>query len=179
MAVRKRKRLLLLKTLRLLLAILDSVTVFSGFLLATWIHGHTAWFSEYDTIQIGDSTYLKLAVFSTLIFLLIFLWQGVYRPHANHLKLEFNRKLMRSIVMADAMMFIPFYYFQHNVDTRGVLTVCIILIPFLLLIQKSIIGALLTKQFDRPLTRRRLLILGHQRDDSALLRKAFSNWEPG
>ncbi len=165
--------------IRSTLIIFDAITVYFGFLLA-YKFRRIDWFSApLNREPMEASLYHQLAIICTGIVILIFFWQGLYRPNMNHLRLEFNRRFLRSILLSGALIFIPFYYLQHLGDTRNLITLLIIIVPILLLIQKSIIGALLSRHYDRPLRRIRLLILGHERNSSSLLRRTLSNWDPG
>lgn len=161
-----------------LTAILDMLTIEGGFLLAYVVNDRfiNAYLS-FGKLDFG--IYLRLTLICTTGAVFIFLWQGVYRPFINQLRLEYNRRLLRSLLLAGAFCFIPFFYYQHLGDARGALTISILIIPLLLLFQKSFTGAILSRHFDRPERRIRLLILGGKRDASILMRKALSNWDPG
>ena len=172
---KKRKR----DHMGLVLALLDGITVFGGFFLAYWMCERITLFGHGGTSSVPLPLFTNLVALVTFIVCIIMFWQGVYRRDISHLKLHTSRNVMRALFMSSIVFYIPFFYLQQFTDTRELATIAVVIVPFMMLLQKTLSAAIISKHFDRPLHPKRLLIIGHDRDGSSILRKAYSSWDPG
>lgn len=164
---------------RLTFALLDISTIIIAQYVSYWLSRHWVIIKSNRLDVIPPEKFLPLVIFTTFTILIFLFWQGVYRPNVNHLKLESNRRLVRAMVIMVAVIFIPYFFQQHWVDTRELLVIMIIIVPLFLGIQKSLVGAILSKTFDKPVSRKNLVIIGIEIEPSVLLRSSLANWDPG
>jgi exopolysaccharide biosynthesis polyprenyl glycosylphosphotransferase len=165
--------------MRALLVFIDWLTVFSSLLIA---HQVTQWTLFFESRELPPLSFEEVAVYGTIsavLAVLIIWWQGTYNPNLNHMKLDGDRRFIRSLTMVMLVVFPPFLYAQDHADTRELLSIAIVVVPLLLVLQKTLSVAFLSKHYDKPVRTRKLLILGAHNDAPYVLRQALSCWDPG
>ncbi len=165
--------------MRALLVFIDWLTVFGSLLIAHSISETTNFFTIGDKLPLSFEEVAVYGAISAILAVIIMLWQGTYNPNLNHMKLDGDRRFIRSLTMVMLVVFPPFLYAQDHADTRELLTIAIIIVPLVLVLQKTLSVAFLSKHYDKPVRTRKLLILGTHKDGPYVLRQALSCWDPG
>lgn len=158
---------------------MDAATVFVSLILARQLVEAVELFETSGLAPLTTGTVLLYAAALAVVSIAIMTWQGVYQQSNDHMKLDSDRRFVRSLTMLVLFVFVPFFYLQGRTDTRELVTITAVLLPILLIMEKTLAVAFLSKRYDRPRRTRKLLILGSNHDASYVLRQALSCWSPG
>ncbi len=164
---------------RIIPAALDWLTVFISFLLSFLLQPYLREIFPLNGETLSVGSFVVLSILSSTFFLLIFIWQGVYRVSHNTLALEESRRLLRSSIMAYGLILLPFFYIQHIYDGRLFVTMSIALVMLLLFMQKSLLGMFITKHRKYKPHGKRLLIIGAENEPEVILNKSVGIWSSG
>ncbi|GBE29604.1 UDP-glucose:undecaprenyl-phosphate glucose-1-phosphate transferase [bacterium BMS3Bbin04] len=165
--------------MRAMLVFFDWVTVFSGLMIAHEVSNWTKLFEVRNLPPLGFEEVAMYGAISAGLAVIIMLWQGAYNPNLNHMRLDGDRRFIRSLTMVMMVIFPPFLFAQDHADTRELLTLAIFIVPALLMFQKTLFVAFLSQHYDKPVRTRKLLILGAHNQGPYVLRQALSCWDPG
>ncbi len=174
--------------MRILLVVIDMVTVYAGIVLSLYVARLLNLFDAGIPVKdlaegvlrpIPRDHVLVYGAISSVLAVIIMWWQGTYNPSLNHMKLDGDRRFIRSLTMVMLVTFPPFLYVQNQFDTRGMLTAAIVVVPVLLILQKTLSVAFISKHYDRPVRTHKLLIVGAHKEGPYVLRQALSCWDPG
>ncbi len=158
--------------------VIDFVTILIGFQLAYILARSPLFPWEGSASAIPQGLLFILSLMSAAMMIIIFAWQKLYRSSYSVLNIDGSRKFLRAVIMGEITIFIPFFYASPNSESTAIVTLSIMLIPFLLLVQKSLVGAVVKTGFGGPAQRKRLLIIGDGDLSEYLLRRAIDHTDP-
>ena len=139
----------------------DVMGINLAFALAYWVRYHLQWFKPVDDVHYTTyRTYIPIALVLTLILLISYNLEGVYRPSRGRSWFDEVYSIFSGTTTGIAVMVAVFYFYQPQYHSRLIFIYALVLITALLGLSRLVKGVVLDRLRRRGIGVDRVLIVG-------------------
>ena len=161
-------------------AVMDSLVIFSGFMLATWIRFDSGWFSiKYGRPDPLYPVYAAASAFATILFLFVFRSLGLFaRPQIGSFLNKIPR-LIKAVGLGIVLTVVLAFALQKEVDfSRLVIGIAFLANGFLVILERYILFRIEWNLARHSKATNRVMILGTGRLSACSINWGSQGVEP-